>query len=917
MPLPLPAACPRSFSRVFLRFPDGVRLTAWLIFALLLSTARGETAVLTLRAVWANAPVAGSIEVHDGRLDRLELPSTAGTTNGSTYSFNRDTAGSLLIHVADARLNAGAGATRVTVRGGPAAFTFWARDVTATFPIYLPRLGVAITAGDDARDYAAIAAELTARGLRTKQTVTESAAETDFESASAVTRDQPAPTWLGLSRDHRLFVIRPAIARSGQEQEVIRIVRASTAVKLPEWRDREAAYGFPLGRGQGAAVNLVRRLEEGVLPILHQQHLDDDVQYSTVTFTTLERSPLRPENVQGTPHLVADLESAGPVLTPEQRARAEHQRENEKPSEQVVLYRLMTVKNTGDAPRYAWLKAPKPGASWTDRAPYEYDPTTGFSRYSDDRVFSISLLDGQPFPQEEMAILLQPGQSLQVDFRLPHEPITAEAARALADQDATTRHHEVRDYWRAKLASAGRWKVPEPRVDEMLRAGLLHLDLATYGRDPDEPLAPTIGVYPPIGTESAPIILTYASVGWYEQARRCLDYFVGKQRPDGSIMNFNDYMIETGAALWVMGEYNRYTPDPQWAQSVLPAVRKATQHLLEWRARNRTNPEEPGYGMIDGKVADPRDPYRQFMLNAYGYAGLSRAAELLRSIQAPEADALAQTALEWRADIQAALEDAMARSPVVPLGDGRWSRPAPPWPETLGLRALYATGEKQFTHATFTAADSALGPLHLVFCEVLDPSEDVTEELLEVHHELLAWKHVAFSQPYYSRHPWIHLQRGETKAFLEGWYHAFAALADRETYTFWEHFYQVSPHKTHEEAWFLMETRWMLYLESGDTLKLLAGVPRAWLADGKQIAVERGGSRFGELSFNVTSAVGSGRITGELRCDGDRRPSRVEWRIPHPEAARPRSVRGGTYDADREVVVIEPFDGHAAIELQF
>jgi hypothetical protein len=50
------------------------------------------------------------------------------------------------------------------------------------------------------------------------------------------------------------------------------------------------------------------------------------------------------------------------------------------------------------------------------------------------------------------------------------------------------------------------------------------------------------------------------------------------------------------------------------------------------------------------------------------------------------------------------------------------------------------------------------------------------------------------------------------KPFLKTYYNPFSALADRETYTFWEHLYKVSVHKTHEEAWFLMETRWMLYL---------------------------------------------------------------------------------------------------------
>ena len=40
----------------------------------------------------------------------------------------------------------------------------------------------------------------------------------------------------------------------------------------------------------------------------------------------------------------------------------------------------------------------------------------------------------------------------------------------------------------------------------MIRAGLLHLDMVTYGKEPDGILAANVGVYSPIGTESAPII---------------------------------------------------------------------------------------------------------------------------------------------------------------------------------------------------------------------------------------------------------------------------------------------------------------------------------------------------------------------------------------------------------------------------
>ena len=53
----------------------------------------------------------------------------------------------------------------------------------------------------------------------------------------------------------------------------------------------------------------------------------------------------------------------------------------------------------------------------------------------------------------------------------------------------------------------------------------------------------------------------------------------------------------------------------------------------------------------------------------------------------------------------------------------------------------------------------------------------------------------------------------------------------------------------------LMETRWMLYLEEGDTLRLLAGAPRAYLQPGATLSVHRAASYFGPLSFAVVASA--------------------------------------------------------------
>jgi len=215
------------------------------------------------------------------------------------------------------------------------------------------------------------------------------------------------------------------------------------------------------------------------------------------------------------------------------------------------------------------------------------------------------------------------------------------------------------------------------------------------------------------------------------------------------------------------------------------------------------------------------------------------------------------------------------------------------------------------------ARDSLLGPLYLVFQEVLDPAEPCVGFLLDSHAELMTERNVVFSQPYYSRHPWIHLMRGESKQFLKAYYNTMASLADRETYTFWEHYFRASAHKTHEEAWFLMETRWMLYFERGSALHLLTGIPRQYLADGKKIELDNVATYFGPLTLNVTSAVNEGRVRAKIVCNSERRPSRVELRLPHPEGARAKHVEGGAYDGKAEKVIIEPFSGAADVTLLF
>jgi|WetSurMetagenome_2_1015567.scaffolds.fasta_scaffold00875_5 hypothetical protein len=863
---------------------------------------------------WQSEKPSGSVEVINGKLYNIKISKGKGIVKDSHFEFKSAGSNRIEISLNDINTNYGSGTTVVSIPNGTNSFSFFLRDVSADFPIFIPQYKVIVFTSEDKRTYQQVEGEIKNRGLLTKLQSIEKEPEESFDSAAVYTRNQICPIWLGISRDIRIFEMG-----SSQEMNIITPRLSSSPVKLAEADFNNVDYSYMAGRGQSVEQKISRRLEEGVLPILHTKLTDEDIEYNSIAFVSLESSPLIEKSKIGTHFLVADYYSAGHMFTPEQQnfLKLLLKTDSVKTEETVLFYKVEAV-NKSSVPRYAFFRTLRPGSGWWQKFKYSYNPKTGLSSYASNRVFGISKLNGKPLPNEEIAVLLKPNEKAVFEFRLPHTPLPEERAQNLAGQSFDEKHGECRDFWQTKLDYAAKIKLPEKRIEEMIQAGLLHLDLITYGNEPDGTLAPCIGVYSPIGTESSPIIQFYSSMGLKDNARRSLMYFLDKQHEDGMIQNFGGYMVETGAALWSMGEYFRYTNDTTWVRQVESKLLKSCEYLLKWREKNKKESlKGKGYGMIDGKVADPEDQFHQFMLNGYAYLGISRVAEMLSKVDRVNSERLKLEAESWKQDIRSSFFNSMAGSPVVPLGDGTWCPTVPPWTEMRTLRLLYLNPETFMSHGTFTAPDAMLGPLYLIFCEVLEPQEQPSRMMLDYHSELFYQHNAAFSQPYYSRHNWLQLKRGLVKPFLKTYYNTFSALADRETYTFWEHLYKVSVHKTHEEAWFLMETRWMLYLEDGQTLKLLSGIPRKWLEDGKKIEVKNAQSYFGPLTFSVRSSVQKSYIEADIECNSDRMPQKVAIRIPHPEGRKPLKVTGGTYDEQNESVVIEPFNGKAYVKIEY
>ncbi len=868
---------------------------------------------------WASGTPSGTIEVLNGNLKKIEIVKGRGKTSKNRFEFTSSGSTRIMLGIDKIKNDPGPGATKVIVRTNKSSFSFFLRDVKNSFPVYIPDYSVVVLSESDNRSYTEVQTDILKLKLRTKLEEIEFEPEESFEMAAKRTINLSVPTWLGISRDFRIFQVSESMPDMPLQASIITPTFSSSPLILSDISEGAISYSYNTGRGISVEINSVRHLEEGVLPILHSTHIDDDIEYYSTSFVSFEKSPLNEQSVKGTHYLVADKYSAGNMFTKEQvEILNPLLKDAFKTPEEIVLYYRSAITNKGNVPRYAWFKTVKPGVSWSHASSHIFEQNTGFSSFSNGSVFCVSRLNGSPLPNEEMAVLLQPGETIFFDFFLPHSPLSNERALELSKQSFEEKFIECKSFWNSKLQKAAEIRLPEKRIEEMIRAGLLHLDLVTYGNEPDGTLAPDIGVYSPIGTESSPIIQFYASMGWNDIAKRSLTYFLEKQHEDGFIQNFNNYMGETGAALWSMGEYFRYTNDKEWVKQIEPKLLKSCNFLLRWREENKVDSlRGKGFGMISGKVADPEDSFHQFMLNGYAYLGLIRVSEMLTEINPAQSEYLRKEAEAWKEDIRESFFNSMALSPTVPLGDGRWVPTVPPWTEATGLRALYNIREAFYSHGTVGVSDAMLGPMYLVFCEVIDVNEPAARMMLDYHSELFYQNNAAFSQPYYSRHNWVQAQMGLVKPFLKTYYNTFSALADRETYTFWEHLYRVSPHKTHEEAWFLMETRWMLYIEEGQTLKLLNTIPRDWMEDGKIIELNRVQSYFGPFNLKVTSQIDKGYIEATIQSTTGRKPENITIRLPHPEGKKAVRVSGGEYNPDTETVTIKSFNGNSTVRIDF
>ncbi len=190
----------------------------------------------------------------------------------------------------------------------------------------------------------------------------------------------------------------------------------------------------------------------------------------------------------------------------------------------------------------------------------------------------------------------------------------------------------------------------------------------------------------------------------------------------------------------------------------------------------------------------------------------------------------------------------------------------------------------------------------------------------------------------------VYLRRDEVSSFLRQWVNNYAAfVVPTPEYGFLENvlnqfgtefidLFKQTDHRPllsnpgyrngHAVAYFIEEFRNLLVWEDGSTLWLAKATPRAWLEQGKKIAVKNAPTYFGTIGYQIVSDADHGKITATVEMPARRAPKSVLLRLRHPQALRMKSVtvNGNAwkdFDPAREVISLHDIQGIVTVESNY
>jgi hypothetical protein len=477
-------------------------------------------------------------------------------------------------------------------------------------------------------------------------------------------------------------------------------------------------------------------------------------------------------------------------------------------------------------------------------------------------------------------LTLAPGESKSVDLAVPYFALPEQTGRQLAALKIDDELGKFRKFWSEELNRNAQFIVPEKRIRDAYRACVAS-NFILIDRDPTTGL---LMPHPdPLGYEAvwagdgSVSIQATDRMGYHKEAESMLDYFLarqGKEKPEGDVKSAEGFfsgdvdlkwMNQDGFVLWAMTDHYKLTRDELWLRRVAPQLVKGCDWIIRERARTKVT--ENGkrvrhYGLLPkGRPSDLYIWDNWYWTDTYSYMGLRGTADVLAAIgMKDEAKRLAAEADDYKACIVASVERSTDRKLKPPF--------VAPSPYRLGPPSVDFFNQYWY---------SICSPIYMVEAGLLDAKDEKVGDI-----EYWLERYGLFSglpafmansiDPYYVYNQSLsQLLRGEHSKFVWTLYSLSAYAMAQGTYAtiegqnivtgFNSDVWSVSrqPHM-HSNSRFIDLVRIALLLEEGQTLHLMAGTPRGWLADGEKIEVKHAPSYFGEVNYTARSHLANGKI---------------------------------------------------------
>jgi len=497
---------------------------------------------------------------------------------------------------------------------------------------------------------------------------------------------------------------------------------------------------------------------------------------------------------------------------------------------------------------------------------------------------------------------------------------TADAAKLAAIDYAKARQQTL-DFWSAYVARGARFETPEKAVNELFRATLWHalrLPRRHGGADARIDLPYSNFAYSQTGTPWPVNQSVYVDYMLYDlrgyhavSAEELLAQFRNNQEENGHINGFANWGVYTPGMLYAVAQHYLLSHDRQTLDRLLPYALKALDYCMD-ETRHANLREGATRGLVEAPLNDGTGNGIWAFNQAYMYAGLDLFGRVLEEIGNPRGAETRRAALDLRAAAERGFAAASVWSPIVQLRDHTWETYLPCEATTYGriMNDWYP-------------ADVDTGALHLVRLKAIPASGPLADSLLNDHEDNLylhGWG--IANEPVYNQQGTAYLLRDDPKAAIRTFYSYMASAFSHSVYEpvehRWTHGQYFGPPST-DGAWFELFRNMLVHETDDGALIFGMATPRAWLADGKKIVVERAPTYYGALSLMEESHAASGRITASVDLGSGTRPKTVLVRLRHPEAKPIRSVtvngRNWTdFDASKEWVrIAAPSDSHYSI----